>query len=50
MGLIHMAAIFSRETEKALFYYPRPRSENLGSEARQVKKATLVSRDKMAAG
>ena len=33
MGLIH---ILSRETEKALFYHPRPRSEKFGSEARQV--------------
>ena len=48
MGLIHMAAIFFGETEKALFYHPRPRSEKLGSEARRVKKATLVSRDKKA--
>ena len=37
MGLIHMAAILSRETEKALFYHPRPRSEKLGDEARQEK-------------
>ena len=37
MGLIHIAAILSRETEKALFYPPRPRSEKLGDEARQEK-------------
>ena len=49
LGLIHMAAIFFRETEKALFYHPRPRSEKLGSEARRVKKVTLVSRVKKAA-
>ena len=49
MGLIHMAAIFFRETEKALFYHPRPCSEKLGSEARRVKKVTLVSRVKKAA-
>ena len=39
MGLIHMAAILSQETEKALFYHPRPRSEKLGSLARQVKES-----------
>ena len=37
MGLIHTAAILSRETEQALFYDPQPHSEKLGSEARQVK-------------
>ena len=37
LGLIHTAAILSRETEKALFYHPRLRSEKFGSEARQVK-------------
>ena len=39
VGLIHTAAILSRETEKALFYLPRPRSEKLGGEARQVKES-----------
>ena len=29
--------MLSRETEKDLFYHPRPHSEKLGSEARQVK-------------
>ena len=38
-GLIHTEAILSRQTEKASFYHPRPRSENLGSEARQVKQS-----------
>ena len=39
MRLIHTGAILSRETEKALFYLPRPRSEKLGGEARQVKQS-----------
>ena len=39
MGLIHTAAILSRETEKALFYHPRPRSEKFGSGARQVRES-----------
>ena len=39
MGLIHTAAILSLETEKALFYHPRPRSEKFGSEARQVRQS-----------
>ena len=39
MGLIHTAAILSQGTEKALFYHPPPRSEKLGSEARQVKQS-----------
>ena len=39
MGLIHTAARLSGETEKALFYHPRPRSEKLGGEARQVKQS-----------
>ena len=39
MGLIHTAAILSRETEKALFYRPRPRSEKLGGQARKVKQS-----------
>ena len=34
---IHKAAILSRDTEKDLFYHPRPHSEKRGSEARQVK-------------
>ena len=34
-----MAAILSWETEKALFYHSRPRSEKLGSEARQEKQS-----------
>ena len=37
MGHVHTAGILSRETAKALSYHRRPRSENLGSEARQVK-------------
>lgn len=37
MGVTHTAAILSRLTEKDLFYHLRPRSEKLGSEARQVK-------------
>ena len=41
MGLIHMAAILSQETEKALFYHPRPRSEKLGGEARQEKQSSF---------
>ena len=41
MGLIHTAAILSRDTEKALFYHPRPRSEKLGGEARQVKQSSV---------
>ena len=41
MGLIHTAAILSRLTEKDLFYHPRPRSEKLGSEARQVKQSYI---------
>ena len=41
LELIHTAAILSRETEKALFYHPRPRSEKLGSEARQVKQSNF---------
>ena len=41
-GLILTAAILSRETEKALFYHLRPRSEQLGSEATQVKKSSFV--------
>ena len=32
----HTAAILSQETEMALFYHPLPRSEKIGSEARQV--------------
>ena len=38
-GLIHTEANLSRQTEKASSYHPRPRSENLGSEARQVKQS-----------
>ena len=38
-GLIHTVAILFRETEKALFYHPRPCSEKLGSEAGQVKQS-----------
>ena len=34
LGLIHM---LSRETEKALFYHPRPLSEQLRSEVRQLQ-------------
>ena len=34
---IHKATILSRDTEKDLFYHPRPHSEKRGSEARQVK-------------
>ena len=34
---INKAAILSRDTEKDLFYHPRPHSEKHGSEARQVK-------------
>ena len=41
LGLIHTAAILSRETEKALFYHPRPRSKKLGNEARQVKQSNF---------
>ena len=41
MGLIHTAALLSRETEKALFYHPRPRSEARGSEARQVRQSNF---------
>ena len=41
-GLIHTAAILSRETEKALFYQPRPRSETCGSEARQVRQSYFI--------
>ena len=41
--LIRTAAILSRETEKALFYHPRPRSEKLGSLARRVKRKLLKS-------
>ena len=41
IGLCHTAAILSRETEKALFYHPRPRSEKLGNEARQKKTKLL---------
>ena len=41
LGLIHTAAILSRETEKSLFYQPRPRSKKLGSEARQVKQSNF---------
>ena len=41
IGLIHTAAILSRETEKALFYHPRPRSEKFGSEARQVRQSNF---------
>ena len=41
LGLIHTAAILSRETEKALFYQPRPRSKKLGSEAREVKQSNF---------
>ena len=37
LGLIHTAAMLSRETEKALFYHPRPLSEQLRSEARQLQ-------------
>ena len=36
---IHTAAILSRETEKTLFYHPRPRSEKFGSVARQVRQS-----------
>ena len=39
MGLINTAAILFLETEKALFYLPRPRNEKLGGEARQVKQS-----------
>ena len=39
MGLIHTAAILSRETEKAFLYHPRPRSEKRGGEARKVKQS-----------
>ena len=39
MGLINTAAILFLETEKTLFYLPRPRNENLGGEARQVKQS-----------
>ena len=41
LGLIHTAAILSRETEKSLFYQPRARSKKLGSEARQVKQSNF---------
>ena len=41
LGLIHTVAILSRETEKALFYHPRPRNEKLGNEARQVKQSNF---------
>ena len=41
LGLIHTAAILSRETENALFYQPRPRSKKLGSEAREVKQSNF---------
>ena len=41
LSLIHTAAILSRETEKSLFYQPRPRSKKLGSEARQVKQSNF---------
>ena len=33
MGIIHTAAILSRETEKALSYHSRPCNEKLESEA-----------------
>jgi len=50
MGLIHTAAILSRETEKALSYHSRPGNEKLVSEAIDgLNKATLVSRGKMPA-
>ena len=39
VGLLYTAAILSRGTEKALFYLPRPRSEKLGGEARQVEQS-----------
>ena len=39
MGLFHTAAILSRETEKALFFHPRPRSEKFGNEARHVRQS-----------
>ena len=41
MGLIHTAAMLSRETVQALFYNPRLRSEKLWSDARQVKQRLL---------
>ena len=41
MGLIHAVAILSRETVQALFYNPRLRSEELWSDARQVKQRLL---------
>lgn len=41
MGVTHTAAILSRLTEKDLFYHLRPRSEKLGSEARQVKQSYI---------
>ena len=41
LGLIYTTAILSRETEKASFYHPRPRSEKLGSKARQVKQSNF---------
>jgi len=35
--LWHTAAIYSRETKKALFYHAEPRSQNRGSEAKRGK-------------
>ena len=39
MGHIYTAAILPLETAKALSYHPRPRSDKLGRDARQVKQS-----------